>query len=286
MKTRLAALMLGCLAATPASAIDVGPGDYAIAPAGTKLGLLYFQHLRSRDFQMQGEKVPGSRFVGNVGLMRGLYYTTIASEPVVWQFVMPFSHLPTATVGGARQRVSEGTGDLTLGLTFWPIKPSNEETGTTLGLSAFVTAPTGKYKLGSVGIGEGTWTFTPQMGLIQGLGNGFFFDAAADVAFTASHTEGWTRVSRDPSLQVQAMLRKQFSPATNIAIGYSGQWGGDLHLDGVKTGQKTRRDQIRFYASTFVTKDFQIQGMIGRDIHADGGFKYDTVAQVRLLKVF
>lgn len=284
-KTRLMAAAMA-LAATPALAIDVGPADYTIMPSGTTLGVFYFQHLSSDTLHVAGSEVPGSKFSADVAILRGLWYTDLGGETVLWNAVLPISSISTARIGGADQPVAEGVGDLTLGLTYWPVKPSNPETGTTLGLSLFVTAPTGKYEFGSVGIGEGTWQFTPQVGLIQGLGNGFYFDGVVDVAISLDHDENGIEVSRDPSWQVQAMLRKQFTPTTSIAIGYNGHRGGAQKFDGVETGLKNHRDQIRLYGSTFLTEDFQIQGMIGRDINVKGGFEYDTVAQIRLMKVF
>ncbi|VDC29362.1 transporter [Pseudogemmobacter humi] len=273
-------------AALPAMAIDVGPADYTLMPGGTKMGLLYLQHLSSDRFILNGAEVPGSKFSANVAILRGLNYTTIGDETVLLQFVLPVSDISTAQIGGGALPVEEGLGDLTLGITYWPVKPANPETGTTIGLTAFLTAPTGAYEMGSVGIGEGTWTLTPQIGLIQGLGNGFYLDAVADVALSLDHTENGVEVSRDPAWQVQAMLRKQFSPETNFALGLSGQFGGDLTVGGVGTGQKIRRDQIRLYGSTFIGEGLQIQGMLARDLHVEGGFEYSTVAQVRLLKVF
>ncbi len=289
MKNKIASFLLSLLsvlALTPAKAIDVGPADYTYMPAGTNLGLLYYQYLSSETLTIKGADVPNSSFRGNVGLLRGLSYVGFGEETLLFQFVLPFAHLPTANISGSGQSVSNGFGDLTLGVSYWPIKPSNPETGTTLGLSLFVTTPTGKYDMDDIGIGEGTWSFTPQAGLIQGLGNGFFFEAIADAAFYTDHTENGISVSRENSYQLQTMLRKQLTPTSSVAIGYSGQFGGEQKMDGVETGMKIRRDQLRLYASTFLTKDFQIQGMLARDIYVEGGFEYDLVGQIRLMKMF
>lgn len=276
-------------AALPARAIDVAPADYTLMPEGTRIGLFYFQHLSSDKFMLNGTRVPGSEFSANIGILRGLNYTGIGGETVLLQFVLPVSQISTARIGGGAPPVEEGLGDLTLGITYWPVKPDNPDTGTTLGLTAFLTAPTGAYEQGSVGIGEGTWSLTPQLGLIQGLGQGFYLDAVADVALSLNHSEDGVRVSRDAAWQVQAMLRKQFTPLTNVAMGLSGQFGGELSLDGVETGQKIRRDQIRLYGATFLgdgVKGVQVQGMLAHDLHVEGGFEYSTVAQIRLMKMF
>ena len=52
----------------------------------------------------------------------------------------------------------------------------------------------------SSGIGEGTCTFTPQVGLIQGLSKGWFFDGVVDVAFQRDHEEDGLTFSRGARL--------------------------------------------------------------------------------------
>ncbi|WP_417266763.1 transporter [Celeribacter baekdonensis] len=273
------------LAATPVWAIDVGPADYTIVPSGTTVGMVYYQHLSSETFRLGDTEVPGSEFDANVAILRGLQYSEIAGLPAVWHLVMPFADISTADLGGLSQATSSGLGDTTVGLTLWPVQPSNPDTGTTFGVSLFATAPTGSYDPSRLGIGEGTWTLTPQVGIIQGLGNGFFFDGALDVAFQADHTEAGVDYGRKPSWQGQAMLRKQWGPSS-ITIGYSGQRGGAQEVNGVETGVKTHRDQIRLYGTHWLNQTTQLQGMYAKDIDVEGGFEYDSVVQLRIVKVF
>lgn len=274
------------LAAPPARAIDVGPADYTILPSGTALAMLYLQHLSADSLEVNGTAVPGSSFEANVGILRGLYYTAFGDLPAAYHLVIPFAEIGTARIGGADQPTTSGLGDTTLGLTVWPVQPDAPETGTSFGVSLFATLPTGSHEAGRIGIGEGTWSLTPQIGVIQGLGGGFFFDGALDVAFQGDHTEAGAEQSRRPSWQLQAMLRKQWGPATSLTVGYSGQRGGEQKVDGVETGLKTHRDQLRLYLTHFVDPTTQIQGMLARDFNVEGGFKYDSAVQLRLVKVF
>ncbi|RLL62185.1 transporter [Paenirhodobacter hankyongi] len=274
------------LAAPPARAIDVGPADYTILPSGTALAMLYLQHLSADSLEVNGTAVPGSSFEANVGILRGLYYTAFGDLPAAYHLVIPFAEIGTARIGGADQPTTSGLGDTTLGLTVWPVQPDAPETGTSFGVSLFATLPTGGHEAGRIGIGEGTWSLTPQIGVIQGLGGGFFFDGALDVAFQGDHTEAGAEQSRRPSWQLQAMLRKQWGPATSLTVGYSGQRGGEQKVDGVETGLKTHRDQLRLYLTHFVDPTTQIQGMLARDFNVEGGFKYDSAVQLRLVKVF
>jgi Protein involved in meta-pathway of phenol degradation len=289
MKRHLISAALGAgvaLTGLPAHAIDVAPGDYAMMPAGTDIGLLYLQHSEATKLNYGGVDVPASEVTANVAVLRGLHYTEIAGEPVMFQAVLPFGDFSTAQIGGTDMPTSEGVGDLTLGVSYWPVKPSNPETGTTVGVTAFLSVPTGKYDIDDISFGNGAWTFTPQVALIQGLGGGAYLDAVADVAFSFDHTENGVEVSRDPAAQVQVAFRKQFGPTASMSIGYSGQFGGEIDYDGVYGGLKTRRDQIRLYANTFLSQTVQVQGMLAKDLHVEDGFKNDVVAELRLMKLF
>ncbi len=281
-----AAAMALAMATAPAQAIDVGPGDYTILPGGTNLGMLYWQHLSSDTLKVNGSEVPGSQFEANIGILRSLTYFSLADMPAAFHVVVPFAGIDTANIGTIPQQTSSGIGDTTLGLTLWPVQPGNPETGTTLGVSLFATLPTGTYDPARLGIGEGTTTITPQVGLIQGLGGGYYFDGVVDVALQQDHTEGGQTYARDPAWQVQAMMRKQWGPATSLAIGYSGQRGGAQSIDGAETGLKVHRDQFRIYGTHFVTPTTQVQAMYGKDFNVEGGFEYDSVVQLRLVKVF
>lgn len=286
MKRALAAATTAlALMNTPAEAIDVGPADYTILPGGTSLGMIYWQHFSSETLRLNGAEVAGSKTEADVAILRSLNYFTLGDMPATFHVVVPFAGLE-ARIGTVQQPTTDGLGDVTLGLTVWPVQPDNPETGTTLGVSLFATLPTGDFDPARIGIGEGTTTLTPQVGLIQGLGGGWYLDGVVDVALKADHRENGVKHARDPSWQLQTMLRKQWGPGTSLTVGYSGQRGGDQIIGGTRTGLKTHRDQIRLYGTHFLTPTFQIQGMLAKDINVEGGFEYDSVTQIRLVKVF
>lgn len=282
------ALATSAFFAVPAYAIDIMPGDYTVLPAGTNALLLYGQYSQSSELDVEpiGE-IPDSELGLGIGIARYLHFTSVGEVPVGLQAFLPFGGFTEARIGGAEPLTKDGLGDLTLGVTAWPIH-SADPTGTTLGLTAYLSLPTGSFRNepGALNTGSGTWTFTPQVGLIQGLGNGFFFDGALDVAVRADHTEDGVEFSRDASVQAQAYLRYQFSQATNVSFGYSGTFGGKDFINDTYAGTKTRVDQLRLFGSTFVTPTVQLHGMIGTDVNAEGGFRNDFVGTIRLLKLF
>lgn len=270
-----------------ASALDIMPADYTILPKGTTLGLAYLQHSSSDTFKLDGVgDIPQSSLDINLGILRVLHYSQIGDMPVAYQAFLPFGSLDNFKVGGGKPPTNNGVGDLTLGLTTFFVKPADPVKGTTLGLTYYVVLPTGKYDLGKSGPGSGTYTFMPQLGLIKGLGGGWYFDGALDVSIQKDHKESGVEISTDPSWQGQAYFRKQFSAATSVSFGYSGVYGGKGYANDVYGGQKTRGDTLKVFASHMFSPTFQINGMLGSEFNVEGGFKDDVIAQVRFMKVF
>lgn len=81
-------------------------------------------------------------------------------------------------------------------------------------------------------------------------------------------------------------MRRNFGERISLAAGYSGLFGGASSVNGADDGGRTRADQIRLFGSVFATPTLQIQGMIGTDLHASGGFRQDLNAELRLLAIF
>ncbi|MBA8903249.1 MULTISPECIES: transporter [unclassified Phyllobacterium] len=284
--------MAASFAAPSASyAIDIMPGDYVPLPKGTNLGLLYLQYQTNKNLNIDlngvGD-VPKSSYDLPLSLLRYLHYSEIGGVPVAFQGYLPIGSFTENRIGGVDQRTKDGIGDLTLGATVFPLTGADKPGGTTVGITAYVTLPTGSYDSKvPFNIGNGTTTFTPQLGIIQNLGHGFSIDAAADVAIYLNHDEDGAKFSQDPSVQLQAYLRYNFSAATAVSFGYSGKFGGKQYVEDIYNGQKTDSHGLRAFASTFITPTVQVQAMVGTDLSsADGGFKQDFIGTLRLLKVF
>ncbi|WP_018634380.1 transporter [Neomegalonema perideroedes] len=291
LRTKIHALtsaLVGALAASPAAAIDIMPGDYTVLPSGTNAALLYGQYATAGKLHVEGAgEIPDSKLETAVGIARLLHYSDIGGVPVAGQAILPFGGLTEARIGGADLERENGVGDVTFGATVWPLNRPGPY-GTTLGVTLYVAFPSGDHSgaPGSLSLGSGSINVTPQVGLIQNLGGSFFLDAAADMTFREDHDDFGLKHSRDPSTQVQTYLRYQISPATSVSVGYSGLFGGEDHVDGVYQGTKTRSDQLRLFGATMLSPSLQVQGMIGTDLQAKGGFEQDVVATLRVMKLF
>lgn len=288
MKTwQLAAAALAVSAAT-AQAADIAPGDFVAAPAGTNLFGLYLKSMTSDRLNntIAGD-IPDSKITTGVTLLRFGHYTELNGKPWVFQAIIPLGGFPTARVGGADLPKAEGLGDITVAATYFPINTAaTDPYGTSIGISLYMGMPTGNYDPQRVSFGSGTWTFTPQIGIAQGLGNKWYFDGALDAAIPLDHDEQGVEYSSDPSYQVQAYIRKNLTDKTTVSFGYSGYFGGKSYLDGDYTGAKTRSDQLRVFGNSWVSDTVQVQGMLGTDLRNDGGFKQKLNAEIRIVKLF
>lgn len=275
------------LAACPVAALDTLPADYTILPAGTTLGLGYLQYSTSDRLKVDGVgRVPDSSVDTTIGIARVLHYSQIGGMPVGYQAFLPMASLSNLKIGGAKPGAADGIGDLTLGVTAFVVRPSDATRGTTVGVTGYLTVPTGEYDHDRPSVGSGTYAFTPQVGLIHGLGNGWFVDASADIGFQKKHREAGLEYKTDPTTQLQGYLRYQPSAATSFAVGYSGLFGGKQDIGGVYTGQKSRSDTLRLVATQMLAPTWQIAGMLSTDVRAEGGFRDKYGVLVRVMKIF
>jgi len=273
--------------AKSAFAIDIYPADYTLLPPGTTLALVYQGYTSSSEFHLDGVgQIPNSTMNQTVEIARVVHYSQIGDMPVGYQAFLPFVQLSDAKVGGGSLQTNNGMGDLTLGFTAFLVNKPDPNYGTTVGLTTYVSLPTGSYDVNKVGAGAGTITITPQLGLVKGLGNGFYFDGSLDVTFQGSHNNSGQKISINPSTELQTYLRYQFSAASSVTFGYAGYFGGKQYINDIYTGQETRSSQLRLFASHMLAPTWQLSGMLGKALTTEGGFKSDYSVQVRLMNIF
>jgi hypothetical protein len=275
--------VIAALLVAPAHAMDIAPGDYAVAPPGTTLALYYGQYSSSRALHIDDlGTVDDSNLDLQVNLLRFVRFGEIGALPFSVQAIIPFGGFDSPKIGGIEQKTAEGIGDVILAASIYPVQAN----GTTVGLSAFLALPTGEYASDALSIGSGTTTATVQLGVIHPLTARVSLDTAIDVAIAADHTHAGVEYSQDPQAEAQAYLRFAVSPQTNVSFGYAGFFGGKQHADGNYRGLSSEAHQLRVFADTFITPTVHVQGMIGRDLSRQGGFETDVVGQLRLLKTF
>lgn len=102
-----------------ASALDVDAGDYTAMPAGTNVGLLYYQHAERNRLYANGDKLPlDAGLDSDIGILRGVHFMELGGYIVDPQFLLPFGNMRAKDDLSALGSDS-GTGDLMLAATVW-----------------------------------------------------------------------------------------------------------------------------------------------------------------------
>ena len=131
------------LTATGAQAVEVDAGDYTALPAGTNLGIVYYQHAQRDKLYSGGNRVPiNPGLDSDVGILRGVHFMDIGGYIVDPQFLLPFGKLKAKDDLSALGTGS-GTGDLILAATVWLV--NDPKAKTYVGLTPFLYLPTGTY---------------------------------------------------------------------------------------------------------------------------------------------
>lgn len=175
----LSAITTATLLALPAHAIDVDAGDYTALPAGTSLGLVYYQHATRDKLYAGGNQVAiNPKLTSDIGIVRGVHFMEIGGYIVDPQFLLPFGKL-SAKNDIAALGSNSGVGDLLLAATVWLTKPGDK---THFGITPFISAPTGQYDRNDpLSLGENRWKYALQAGFITPLADKVMLDLAADV---------------------------------------------------------------------------------------------------------
>ncbi len=294
MTTKLARLLasLGACAATamvalPAHAIDVDAGDYTALPAGTVLGLGYYQHATRNKLYSGGDQVPiNAGLDSDVGILRGVYFMDIGGYIVDPQFLLPFGKLKAKKDVSALGSES-GLADLVLAATVWFTKPGAKEH---FGITPFVYVPTGSYDKNSpLNLGENRWKFALQAGWIKPLSDSVTMDLIADVtAFGKNDEFGATSstLKQKALFQFQGWWRYHFSPAADVRLGLSHTTGGENKIDGVAQDDRTATTKLSLGGAYFVSAKTQLLATYGRDLKVREGFKENNRINLRLLQIF
>lgn len=282
----LVALMSGTL---PATAIDLLPFDYVPAPAGTTafLGYYIFGSRSSFDSTLAGRFDDDTGLDTHVFAARVTHWEQIRGVPVAAQVIVPYGVARNGRIAGARLAEPSGFFDPTLTLAFWPI--AQPEQRRWLAVANYLSVPLGDFDRGQLSFGENRFRNDLQIGLTQGLEGGFSIDLTADLILYGDNDEGGggdQTLSQDPTIEAYGWLTWAPDAGSWIGLGYAGGFGGEQQLDGSANGVKTEFHQIRAGYGRFVSPGVQIVGTLGRDLHVEGGFRQDIVAQLRVLKLF
>jgi hypothetical protein len=286
-----ALLCLGLAAGlvTRAGAQEIEPYEFVPLPAGTNLAIAYYVYGHNTEFNAaRGRTFKNSSLEVNIGLARFVHYFEVAGHPAGVQVIQGFGSLSGANVGGQRVGSAFGAQDTTFSAFIWPYV--NTASKTNIITAAFINPPIGTYDPQSaINLGGNRWRGTIEVGISQGIGDNFAFDAAFDAQFYGdnnSYVPGNNRLSQDPTYRVQLWANWRWNPQLTTSIGYEGFFGGDQQVNGFVTGNKTELQRIRANAAYFLTPRLQTMLELNHDVKAVGGFKQEFGATLRVVYVF
>lgn len=268
---------------TPSYAIDVDVGDWATAPEGTKMGLVYVQHANRSQVYSQGNvAVNNAQLQSDVEIFRYVHWTTFAGHPAALEVLLPFAQLQGDGNLSALGRAS-GSGDVILVAPVW--LADNKADRESFAIAPYLFLPTGTYdKNKGLNVGENRTKYALQLGYMHGIGNAFDIDLAGDVMYFGENTD--TSLTQKPLYQVQGYLSYKWTPATKLAVGLSHSFGGETAINGVDQNNQTKTTKTMLTVSTFVDQRNQLLFSYGKDLSVANGLKEDARFNFRLLHVF
>lgn len=280
--------LLATLATGPALAFDVDAGDYTALPAGTNLGIVYYQTAERNKLYNNGSRAAGNPGLdSDVGILRGVHFMDIGGYIVDPQFLLPFGKLKakgdTSVLGE-----TSGGGDLILAATVWLV--NQKESNTYFGITPFLTLPTGQYnRNNALNLGENRTKFTLQAGYITSLTKSISLDLIGDVTVYGRNDDfGATSATlkQEATYAAQAHLRYHISPTFDIRAGLFKTFTGETRVNGVDQDDRGITTKFNIGTSYFIRPTTQLLATYGRDISVREGFKENNRLNLRLLQVF
>ncbi|MDZ5431920.1 transporter [Pseudomonas fluorescens] len=270
----IAVCLAGCinmLVNGSARAIDVDAGDSTPMPAGTDLGLIYYQHVERREFYKDGHKQPSNaRLDSDIGILRAVHFMKLGSFTIDPQVLLPFGQSKGKRASSILGEAN-GIGDLILTSTIWLVEQPQHRTY--LGITPFLYVPTGNYDRNDpLNMGENRWKTALMAGFIQGLGEKWWFDLYTNVTWFGKNddsTSAGKTLRQSDLYQTQAFFRYNFTPSFDLRVGYSESWGGETRLEGVSQRDRTETSKYTVGAAWFPNPKTQLIVSYGQDLSVE-----------------
>ncbi|MGF6273667.1 hypothetical protein ABIB38_002041 [Massilia sp. UYP11] len=276
-----AAGLAALLAPATAAEIPTDPGDYVALPAGTDLGILYYQRAEYKAVYADGKRlaVPFN-LVTDIGVARWVHYTKLGDYLVTPQVIIPFGKVDV------RSQSASGVGDPIVGSALWLVNRPEEKRWATV--SAFVSLPVGKYDgaQGPINLGENRWKGVLQSSYMTALSANLMLDLVGEYALYGENDDFvGLRRKQDASYGGQVHLRYNLSPATALSLSYYHDFGGESKLNGVAQHDRMNNSRFLVGLAGFVSPTVQLQLQAGKSLKVTNGVKESSRINLRLVKV-
>jgi hypothetical protein len=276
-----AAGLAALLAPAMAQQIATDPGDYVALPAGTDLGIVYYQRGEFKSVYADSRRLPVPfDLVTDIGLARWVHYTKLGDYLVTPQVIIPFGKVALSP------QSASGVGDPVVGSALWLVNQPEEQKWFTV--SAFASLPVGKYdgSKGPINLGEHRWKGVFQSAYMTALSKDFMLDVVGEYALYGENDDFMgLRRKQDASYGGQVHLRYMLAPTTSVALSYYHDFGGESKLNGVAQHDRMNNSRFLVGVAGFVSPTVQLQLQAGKSLKVANGPKESGRLNLRLVKI-
>jgi Putative MetA-pathway of phenol degradation len=273
-----------------AAAFDVDADDYAAGafPAGTNVGLLYYQYGDYNALFSDGERVSPGDLTTNIGILRAVHFVKIGPFTADPQFLLPFGaeqgSKNLSTLGS-----TGGAGDLILANTVWFY--NDPKTNHYFGITPIIYVPTGTYSnRRPLNLGANRWEFVLQTGYYTPIiTKNFFLEMAADSSFftnNGNYGPASQTLSEAPLVELQGWTRYFLTENFDIRAGVLYYVGGNESIDGVSQRNPERTVTFKAGFDWSVAPSWNVLADYVKDASNRNGVSEGNGVNFRLLKVF
>jgi hypothetical protein len=277
----LAAACAAVLAPAMAQQIAIDPGDYTALPAGTDLGIVYYQRAEYKAVYADSRRLPVPfNLVTDIGLARWVHYTRLGDYLVTPQVLIPFGKVALSP------QSASGVGDPMVGSALWLVNRPEVQRWWTV--SAFAFLPVGKYDAakGPINLGEHRWKGVFQSAYITALTKNVMFDLVGEYALYGENDDFMgMRRKQDASYSGQAHLRYMLAATSSVSLSYYHEFGGENKLNGVAQHDRMNNSRFLVGVAGFVSPTVQLQLQAGKALKVTNGPKESSRLNLRLVKV-
>ena len=259
--------------------------DYIPLEPNTFFLALYYNHSFGNEYYVNGSKKSNSaNFIGNVSVLRPVYFTQLGPFTIDPQILLPFGEVTLPN------QQSSGIGDATFASTIWFV--NNKETKVIFAWTPFVTVPTGQYDRESgINLGANRWATKQEICFAKGFGDKTWLELSGYAQFfsdndNALNVEGHRATSsRDPLFGADAHLSYNFTPEFFGSLDYIFTGGGRTIVGSKEQNDWQATHNVGVSGAYMVTPHMQVMTAFSTDAAVANGVRTSTV-MVRLGFIF
>lgn len=265
---------------------DIFPTDVVVPPEGSTIATVYFVNRTLDGIYNNENKVVDGKIKTTAELVRIAHIFKLAGYPFAPIFITGYAD--SISSEGVMESIvgkkSDGTSDLKLGFSFWPI--DQKENHRYLSITFLEAFPTGEYNSQQkLNIGENRYKSTLNISYLDSFSTNLRGELYSEVAFYGNNNQNGNNITQDKSYALTGYLRYITPYGFHPYIGIQNNYGGAVYKDGVlQTGASKNIKEM--LGLLYRNKDFQIQLRYGKDSHIENGLKLGHEFVLRLQKEF